>query len=124
VVFLEAVSRPRATRSYRREGQEATLDDFEHQDQVGLPAAEVGAVWSTCSIIAIATVIAAARKRPPATPTRSRLRIPTATTTALVHHTRRNEIRYRSGNADEKMNGEASPYSGSHGNTTAIRAAK
>jgi hypothetical protein len=42
VVFLEGVSRPSANRSYRREGQEATLDDLEHQDQVGLPAAEVG----------------------------------------------------------------------------------
>ena len=42
--------------------------------------------------------------------------MPTATTTALVHHTRRNEIRYRTGNADEKMNGpEPSPYNGSNG---------
>jgi hypothetical protein len=39
---LEAVSRSNADRSCRREGQKATLDDLEHQDQVDLPAAEVG----------------------------------------------------------------------------------
>jgi hypothetical protein len=38
----EVVSRSNADRSCRREGQKATLDDLEHQDQVGLPAAEVG----------------------------------------------------------------------------------
>jgi hypothetical protein len=42
----------------------------------------------------------------------------------LVHHTRRNEIRYRTGNADEKMNGpEPSPYNGSNGSKKAINPA-
>jgi hypothetical protein len=42
----------------------------------------------------------------------------------LVHHTRRNEIRYRSGNGDEKMNGpDPSPYNGSNGSKKAINPA-
>ena len=39
---LEVVSRSKADRSCRREGQKAALDDLERQDQVRLPAAEVG----------------------------------------------------------------------------------
>src|SRR4029453_9351599 len=56
-----------------------------------------GAVSSTCRVIVIARVSATARKTPPATPRRSRIRqrIKTATTTALVHHARRNEISTR-----------------------------
>jgi hypothetical protein len=42
VVFLEVVIGSSANRSYRREGQEAALDDLQYQDQVGLPSAEVG----------------------------------------------------------------------------------
>jgi hypothetical protein len=42
VLVLEAVRCSSADRPYRRQSQKATLDDLEHQDQVGLPATEVG----------------------------------------------------------------------------------
>ena len=84
-----------------------------------------GAVSSTCRVIVIARVSATATKTPPATRTRSRFRyrIPAATTAALVHHPRRNEIRPRRGDPNETMNSEPPPYNGSSGNKTAIRAA-
>jgi hypothetical protein len=124
---LEAVRSSKADRSCRREGQKATLDDLEHQDQVGLPAAEVGC----CLEYLLDDRNRHGQCRCEEEATGHSNTVPLEIEDSYGYHHgvgppyEKDEIRNRSDRPDEKMNGpEPSPYNGSSGSKKAIKPAQ